>query len=189
MSIILTYTGRHIDLLSPNPAEFNLVDIAHALSQINRFTGHTAYPYSVAQHSVLCARLVPQEHQLEALFHDAHEAYTGDVTSPLKALLPDYRELEDRMECAMRGALHLPAVKSAIVKHADLVMLATERRDLMPQDSSPWNCLVGIEPDYAVINPWQPTVAAAEFITMALRLIPEADHDMWIEKGQLHARA
>lgn len=188
MSVILTYTGRHVDLLSPNPAEFNLVDIAHALSQINRFTGHTAYPYSVAQHSVLCARLVPQEHQLEALFHDAHEAYTGDVTSPLKALLPDYQEIEARMECALRAALYLPATKSDIVKHADLVMLATEKRDLMPLDLNRWGCLTGIEPDYAVINPWQPTVAAAEFITMALRLIPEADHNLWVTEGQLHAR-
>lgn len=66
-----------------------IVDIAHALSQLCRYTGHTDMFWSVAQHSLLVAEKMPgtPEQKLVALLHDAAEAYTGDLSSPLKAYL------------------------------------------------------------------------------------------------------
>ena len=56
---IQTYTGKAFDLLNPTPEMVEVTDIAHHLALINRFTGATAVPYSVAQHSVLVSQVVP----------------------------------------------------------------------------------------------------------------------------------
>lgn len=77
----LTYLGHMVDLLRPDPEQIELVDIAHALARLTRFTGHGDQCFTVAQHSVMVHDLarVPW-----ALLHDAAEAYIGDVSSPLK---------------------------------------------------------------------------------------------------------
>jgi len=146
MIYIQTYTGFHFDLQDPKPDTISIIDIAQALSHINRFTGHTIMPYSVAQHSLHASYIVPPEFALEALMHDAHEAYTGDVSAPLKSLLPDYRALEKRIESAVRHKFGLPAQMSPEVKRADMIMLATERALLLGDDGADWPCLQGVEP-------------------------------------------
>lgn len=146
MIYIQTSTGVHFDLQDPKPEMVSIIDIARALSHINRFTGHTKKPYSVVVHSLNASYIVPPEFALEALLHDAHEAYTGDASSPLKSLLPDYRALEHRIESVVRQRFGLPTEMSPEVKHADLTMLATERKLLLGDDGVPWPCLQGIEP-------------------------------------------
>lgn len=130
---ILTLQGKLFDYRAPEHHTFCIDEIAHALSNLCRFTGHTRSFYSVAQHSVLVCDLAPPEHKLEALLHDAHEAYVGDVNSPLKALLPMYREVEARAEAALRAHFGLPRQKSTIVKYFDLSAYQIERFVLMPQ--------------------------------------------------------
>jgi hypothetical protein len=62
-AIIETVTGKFVDIENPNRDDINLVDIAWALSRISRFAGHTItpIPYTVAQHSVLVARMCYEE--------------------------------------------------------------------------------------------------------------------------------
>lgn len=146
MTWTLTYTGRHFDLADPQPDQIHTNDIAHALANECRFAGHTRYFYSVAQHSVLASQIVGPEHALEALLHDASEAYLKDIPRPLKQLLPDYRAIEQRVERAIRARFGLPEEQSAEVTQADRIMLATERRDLMPAEPSEWPSLAGIVP-------------------------------------------
>ena len=69
MTWILTQSGQQFDLLRPTAAMIKPVDIAHALSRLCRFNGHTRAHYSVAQHSLIVASLVPAEQQLAALLH------------------------------------------------------------------------------------------------------------------------
>ena len=58
-------SGNYFDLQDPSASRFEVTDIAHALSNICRFTGHTRQFYSVAEHSVLCSYLVPHEDRWE----------------------------------------------------------------------------------------------------------------------------
>lgn len=90
---IVTYTGRVVPFDHVNAACIDIVDIAHSLSHQCRFTGHTCHFYSVAQHSLLVSEKMPggPADKLVGLLHDAAEAYTSDLSSPLKR----WMELED----------------------------------------------------------------------------------------------
>jgi hypothetical protein len=79
-----TFTGRAFYPLDPRPEDIDPVDIAHALSLICRYGGHSSRFYSVAEHCVLMSHAVAPEHALWALLHDATEAYLGDMIRPLK---------------------------------------------------------------------------------------------------------
>jgi 5'-deoxynucleotidase YfbR-like HD superfamily hydrolase len=164
MSWISTYTGRHFNYAAPNLDSICLLDIAHSLSQINRFCGHTNWPYSVAQHSVGASYIVPQEFALEALMHDAHEAYVNDMMSPLKHILPDYKSIEARIEQLVRLKFGLPLKTSPEVKHADLVMLATEKEALLHANSGDWPILEGVTPSNRIIVPMSHVEAKQQFI-------------------------
>jgi len=141
MNWTLTSTGQHFDLVDPQPDMINLLDIASGLSNECRFNGQCRYFYSVAQHCYQASLIVPPEFALEALLHDASEAYIKDIPRPLKALLPDYRRIEQRVEAAIRARFGLPDAQSYPVTEADRIMLATERRDLMPPDDTEWPIL------------------------------------------------
>lgn len=164
MSWIYTNSGEHFNFINPRPEQICIDDIACGLSNICRFTGQLNEFYSVAQHSVLASHIVPPEFAFEALMHDAQEAYLGDVSSPLKGLLPDYRRIERVVEMVIRMNYGLPAVMSSVVKHADLTLLATERRDLDLDDGTPWPVLEGIEPLDRVITPLSPRQAMIQFL-------------------------
>lgn len=164
MSWIKTFTRKHFNYAKPTPESICIEDIAQALSHECRFAGHLPQFYSVAQHSVLVSRIVSPEFALEALLHDAHEAYCKDIPSPLKRLIPDYRGIENSIDFVIRHKFGLPAELSPDVKHADLVMLATERRDLGIDDGERWPMLDGIEPAEIVIEiPLLPAQARGQF--------------------------
>lgn len=107
-SSISTVSGRFFDILKPEDYEFDIDEIATALSNICRYTGHVNKFYSVAEHSVLVSRLVPSRLALAGLLHDASEAFVGDVSSPLKRLLPDYKRIEERVQEAIADQFGLP---------------------------------------------------------------------------------
>jgi 5'-deoxynucleotidase YfbR-like HD superfamily hydrolase len=170
MSWILTATGRHFSYLDPRPEDIDILDIAQGLANECRYAGHTRAFYSVAQHAWLASQIVPWADSLEALLHDASEAYCKDIPRPLKELLPDYREIEARVDGAIRARFGLPGRASPSIKQADIVMLATERRDLMPADKTPWPILDGIEPLPRRILPASASKAQALFLKRYIEL-------------------
>ncbi|MFD1699907.1 hypothetical protein ACFSB1_11265 [Halopseudomonas phragmitis] len=142
-----TFSGAKLSLIDPDPRSIHISDIAQGLAHQYRFNGHSHPTYTVAQHSVFVSHQVPAEHALQALLHDATEAYIGDLPAPAKALCPDYKTLEQRLHAAIMERFELPEALSPAVKHADLVALATEKRDLMPQCADDhWPMLDSIEP-------------------------------------------
>ncbi len=101
MSYISTFTGKHFDFINITMDDICIEDIAQGLSNECRFAGQINQFYSVAQHSVYVSQIVPPEYALEALLHDASEAYCKDLPSPLKALLPDYKVIEKGIQKAI----------------------------------------------------------------------------------------
>jgi len=154
---IITNTGAQFDLRWIKPDTISILDIAHALANTNRYTGHAARPISVAEHSLLVVEILEREaaeHRpevlLAALLHDAHEAYTGDLSSPMKQLLgPLWATEERRIQHSVLHTLNSLTHylrHECLIKHADLMALATERRDLMPDTGPAWPALEGIAP-------------------------------------------
>lgn len=158
---ILTFSGERFYPFSPAPEEVKTKDIAHALANICRFNGHTRGFYSVAAHSVHVSRLVPPEFALEALLHDAAEAYVGDMVRPLKRGLPAFEEVEGRVRSAIAARYRIPRELSACVREADDVALATEARDLF--DISRWELRAA--PDESVrLGPTTPLASRDAFL-------------------------
>lgn len=162
---IQTASGIYFHLVEPRVDDVSILDIARALSQINRYTGHTRVAYSVAEHSVRASKLVDHSYALIALLHDAHEAYVGDMSRPLKALLPAYREIEQGVQRVVLEAFGLPAWIPTQVHWADRYMLAWERRDLMLEQETPWAATAEIEVKYApCLEPWGADEAMERFL-------------------------
>lgn len=96
MTQILTHSQNLMNL-SPSDVSLDAIhidDIATALAKQCRFNGHCQGFYSVAEHSVLVSYLVPDSLALKGLLHDAAEAYLGDLVSPVRAVCPEYGEME-----------------------------------------------------------------------------------------------
>src|ERR1044072_3338397 len=137
--VLETYTGRFFDYDDPQPEQINLTDIARALSYTARFGGHTSRFYSVAEHALLCHALVSEQVPnrpdlaLAALHHDSHEAYLGDVPTPLKRTLeaaaPDlYYGLVRKVDDAVGAAFELDPDRfhDPVVRQADADALVIE---------------------------------------------------------------
>lgn len=138
MTWILTSSGRTFDFTNPTQESICIEDIAAGLSKECRYNGQCRGFYSVAQHSEYCSRIVPPYLAMDALLHDASEAYCKDITRPLKQLLPEYQAIEHRVERAIRIKFGLSICQDPLIKMADNIMLMTERRDLMPEHEASW---------------------------------------------------
>lgn len=176
MHKIRTFSGGYFDLANPHPSDVRMIDVAHSLATTPRYTGQAPEPYSIAQHSVLVARLVRDlggtlHEQQWGLIHDAGESYVGDWSAPLKALIrsfslqgwtdgwgtePISRVMAIEPACTNAVARHLGLDGDArnmpkIVKQADEILYVTEARDLFgderPSDSD-------AQPLGARIMPW-----------------------------------
>ncbi len=130
---IQTFTGKKFDFSNPHPSMIDINDIAHALSNQCRFNGHSRVFYSVAEHSVYVAQLVMETHPhlgMPALLHDAGEAYVGDMVSPLKAMMPEFKLMEAKVEKVIADRFGFDHAHHPIIKQADLQLLVDEKNAL-----------------------------------------------------------
>ncbi len=164
---IQTWSGHALDLLDPQPSQVWLCDIAMSLERMPRFNGHTTFrTWSIAHHSLLVANLVSQaddeddaSRRLAALLHDAHEAYIGDITSPLKMALCDLARapIVDQISRPIQRVIHgrfglpatLPLEWRKAIRHADMTALAIEASLFMGPPPRPWMVVLPPVPDDA----------------------------------------
>lgn len=173
-SWLQTFTGKQYLYVDPRPEMICIEDIAHALSNQCRFAGQCRTFYSVGQHSLLASAWVasytkcaPEERrklEMLALLHDASEAYLVDVPAPVKPLLQGYAQLETLAmgAIATKFRLDLRDFSDPRIKHIDMVMLATEKRDLLGPEPAPW--LPMPEPGKFHILPEPPHIVEEEFL-------------------------
>jgi uncharacterized protein len=135
---IHTFSGIAFDLLNPQPEMVLIEDIIHSLALINRFNGAAKFPYSVAQHSLYVASLLPDELKLNGLLHDAAEAYVGDMVSPLKKIMSEYKEVEANISRVVADVFGLLYPEPLEVKKADLSVLSAEREQVLHASYGPW---------------------------------------------------
>lgn len=191
-----TLTGADVDLMLPDPDTIHLEDIAWALAAQPRFTGHTRdvqpdgnnepVVYSVAQHSIWVVLYLEEEGwhegvQLAGLLHDAREAYLGDDSTPKKRAVEALAGW-DVIEALARGldraimrwaGLPYPWPEDwrKAIKDADMVALATERRDFTVPGGAAWDAYPTPEPHPMLLGEAMPQdVAAQIFIEMFNRL-------------------
>ena len=166
---ISTYLGNRFDPLSGKIESIHIEDIAHGLAYQCRFNGQTNAFYSVAQHSLLVAEMLPDSLKLAGLLHDAAEAYIGDMVKPLKRFIPEYQNIEKQVTGEIRRFFHLEDISYPEIKEADMILLATEKRDLMPNSTEPWKAIMGYSALDNRIIPMHPEEAKAEFLAAFLR--------------------
>jgi hypothetical protein len=174
---ILTFSGKYVTPLNLQPSHVDIEDIAHALSNQCRYSGHVSRFYSVAQHSVHTADILAhwghdEATQFQGLMHDAAEAYLQDMARPLKEdeeFGRAYRTAEKRAETVIAACFGYAFPFPDIVKYADLAMLALERKRLMPSNGH-WKITEGLELPDLTITPWSPTTAESVFLAEFYRL-------------------
>lgn len=167
---IETFTGAAFTPLSPLHADIWIEDIAHALSNQCRFSGHSKEFYSVAEHCVRVSWALEawgedEDVQLWGLMHDASEAYLVDLPTPLKQseFGDAYRAAEAKLMRAICERFSLSEKQPEIVHVADAVLLATEARDLMPHKPEHWRNLM-VRPLEGEIEPWAARWAEKMFL-------------------------
>lgn len=148
-----TFSGS-IDLEVPDPADIRIEDIAHQLSLQCRWGGCVRVHYSVAQHCVHCAEILPT---LACLMHDAAEYVYTDVPAPVRELCG--MELYNTRQDAFQGiiAAKYNFVESADVHNVDMLVREAEREDLLgrPPRGPRWS---------QRIVPWTPAYAEQAFL-------------------------
>jgi uncharacterized protein len=149
MTWMLTATGATVDLAFIASDAIDVLDIAHHLSQINRYTGAACRPMSVAEHSLLVVEIMQREMSIHSptallagLMHDAHEAYTSDLSTPMKQVVGNaWANVENRVAHAVHRRFGLVAAMTAYrdaIRWADLTALSTERTQLLPPAGPDW---------------------------------------------------
>lgn len=205
-----TRSGRALDLIEPDMAALDIrQDVAVPLALIKRFGAHSGdarHGFSVAQHSILGARVLLAETgdasdiALAFLLHDAHEAFIGDIASPVaqaldrlawpvdsEAVTAALRKLKTRLDAAIHKRLGLdwprPIRIDAYVKDMDVRMLKAERTHTMAPPPRPWHRSVeAAEPilslDWRDFLPMKPEDAADAWMAMLAELMPGAIPEM-----------
>lgn len=159
---IQTFTGRQFWPMDPRAEDIFAIDIAHALSNLCRYSGHCERFYSVAEHSIVVSNHVPAEHALWGLLHDASEAYLVDVPRPLKPFLSGYREAEARIMLAICERFGISADMPKEVSDIDYRILTDERMANMAPPPEKWK--TDTDPIGAAFSFMSPPEAEAAFL-------------------------
>ena len=165
-----TFTGRAYWPIDPRADEVDIRDIAHALSMLCRYTGHCKDFYSVAEHSIIVSTMVEPEHAMQALLHDAAEAYCNDIARPLKRSLVEYPGIERTNWLVIAERFGVPHVEHHTVKQADDDILLSEAHVLLGPHPRPWRVPGAVKRDNILIECLLPRDAERQFLKRFIQL-------------------
>lgn len=168
-----THSGQRFYPADPLPSQIDIRDIAEGLSKECRYNGQCKGFYSVAEHSILVASVLPNHLKLQGLMHDATEAYLKDIPRPLKVLLPGYRALEEQLWTVIAERFNLDPVMHPLVKQADDAVLLAEKEQIMGR-SAPWS--IPGRPANVTIRRMDPDEARFEFMAAFMELTDARRH-------------
>lgn len=157
-------SGGTLDFRNPHSSNFTIEDVAHGLANLCRYSGQCRRFYSVAEHSLFVSEL-SENFKLAALLHDAAEAFVGDLPSPLKSLLPEYRKIETKIQRVIFERFGLGKDIPPEVKVAEKRVLAAEQAQIMPPGTAAWAQREGIEPATILVRHLSPTEAKELFLS------------------------
>lgn len=173
---IHTFSGSKMFYDDPSPC-ISIKDIAHALSNICRWTGHVKHHYSVAQHSVLVSKqkggnITAARYKL---LHDASEAYTGDVNKPLKTMLGKvFDDIEHKLQAAVWshfGLLPPDVIMEQVIKTSDHEVSLAEGQQLFGDGARGLDISIpGVRPASVKIEEWSQERAEREFLDRFVEL-------------------
>ena len=153
---MITVSGILVDLYNPKPEDILIGDIAHGLANNCRWNGHTKRFWSVAQHCCMMYDSSPTAEGLKYLFHDAEEAYWGDMIKPLKNKIeqhyPHLLELMRLMRKVIYDKFNIPYIDNK-VKQLDFEMLEWEYEYIISSSSK-----------NHITTHWSPTRAKLEWL-------------------------
>lgn len=160
---IQTFTGKKFHVIAPRVEEIDIVDIAHALSNSCRWSGHCKQFYSVAQHSCFVSENCPTELKMWGLLHDAAEAYIGDLNRPFKlsGKMDEYILAEQRIMDVVCEKFGLTPGMPLAVKEVDNRVLQTEANQILGPRIDNWSIA---EPYDWALYPVHPRVAKSIFL-------------------------
>jgi len=173
---IQTYTGQKFNFCELDPKTVNILDIAHALSMLVRFNGHIIRHYSVAQHSWFAAKVCMEttgDKRLSyiTLLHDISEVYLSDLCRPIKTVLPDYIEMENKLLLGLYNCFGVSEEEykdtKEQVKTFDNIALITEATQLL---ASP------------PIDNWITAYPAEPYSEELITLLPHEAKDLFLMK-------
>ena len=160
---ILLASGKFYSYTNPEQNDYTIEDVALSLSHICRFGGQLPHFYSVAQHAVEVSYAIEAGFELEGLLHDNVEAFLGDIPTPLKRLLPDYKAMERLHEKAMCFKFGIPYPMPKEVHKADIEVFGAEVLSMQPKGTN-WDCLAGVTPYAKRIVPVSSEMAREMFL-------------------------
>ncbi|MGN6416163.1 MAG: hypothetical protein ACTHMC_01635 [Pseudobacter sp.] len=152
---IRTFSGHYFNVFEPDASMICIEDIAHALSNQCRFGGHSPKFYSVAQHCVLMSDMMHKRFKLDALLHDASEAYLVDVPKPIKVEMVQYLAIENDLMAVIARKFGFEYPLNIVVKSSDEFMLSWEWSEVIMQRG-------GLE--YDLITPWSAEESKDKFL-------------------------
>ena len=156
-----TNTGKHFYPFDPREEEIDILDIAHHLAHICRYTGACDQHYSVAQHSVHVSKLVLPQYALWGLLHDASEAYTNDMSRPVKSGFKEFKDFENRIMQVICKKFGLSWPMPDDVHHVDHHIVHDEAKRLFRQAPEWINQFRSFD---LHITPWPAAVAKNKFL-------------------------
>ncbi len=162
--VIQVTSGAPFYPFTPRPDEIKITDIANSLSYLCRYNGHVKKFYSVAEHSFHLSNVVEPEYALEALLHDAAEAYVGDLVAPIKRHIPEFNKIETQIMRAIWYKFGLPNRPLPIaVRDADQRIMLDERKYVLNESRFQWPLAATVR-TRAGIKCWTPKTSREKFL-------------------------